>query len=107
MLWSSRSSRVKDLPRIVFFRFLLKKYKTMQTDTMQTSDGERFWLANIRTAFEIGYNVYIFNNASHLLVPLMSYKEFTSYYSSGAVWGADFSHGDITVLISTKDLKNA
>jgi hypothetical protein len=107
MLWSKRSKRVKDLPRIIFFNYLMKKYKTMQTDTMQTPDGERFWLGNIRTAFDVGYNVYHYNNASHKLAQLSSYDEFKEYYLADAFWGSQFSHGDITILISSKDLKTS
>ena len=107
MLWSSRTSRVKDIPRIIFFRYLMGKYKTMQTDTMQTSDGERFWLSNIQTAFEVGYNVYHYNNASHKLTPINSYKEFKITYQHDVWWGNDFSHGDQTIIISNKDLKTS
>lgn len=107
MLWTDRSKRVKDLARTMFFRHLLKKFKTMQTDTMQTLGGEKFWIKNIKLAFEVGYNVYLYNKTSHNVIYVESPNKFNEYYTAGALWGRDFSFADTTILISTKELKTS
>jgi hypothetical protein len=105
MLWSDKKPKTKEIPRTIFFQHLLKKFKTMQSDTMQTSDGEKFWNSNVKIAFDVGLNVYYYNNARHKLIQIPSYKNFDIMHSADLLWGNEFAHGDITVVISQKDLK--
>lgn len=105
MLWSDKKPKTKDIPRTIFFQYLLKKFKTMQSDTMQTSHGERFWKTNVKIAFEVGFNVYYYNNARNKLIRIPSYHNFLDLHSADLLWGDEFLHGDITVVISQKDLK--
>lgn len=105
MLWSDRKPKTKELPRTIFFSHLLKKYKTMQSDTMHTLRGENFWKTNIKIAFEVGYNVYFYNNARNKLTQIPSLSNFIALADSGLLWGDEFAHGDITLVISQKDLK--
>lgn len=105
MVWSDRKPKTKDLPRTIFFNYLLKKYKTMQSDTMHTLRGEKFWKSNIKLAFEVGFNVYFYNAVRHKLTQLPSYSNFVALADSDLLWGNEFSHADITLIISHKDLK--
>lgn len=105
MVWTDGQSTTKGLATHIFFMYLLKKFRIMQSDTMQTNEGALFWKRNVKIAFNNGLNVYVYNNASHNVIPVPDLASFNMMDSEGAIWGKEFHHGDIVILITSKQLK--
>jgi hypothetical protein len=63
IVWSNQNVEyTKNLPTEMFWNFLFNKTNCIMTDKQQSDKGERFWCAQIKTAFIKKLNVYKFNS---------------------------------------------
>jgi hypothetical protein len=98
-LFSSYSAQI---PKIVFFEYLLPTFGTIITDTKQTPDGKKFWVNAVMDALKdpSKYSVYVLNKNKGETTEITSPKEF--HQSTNKIWGDDNCFQHVLLAISLK-----
>lgn len=106
LVWRSAdyeySSVLSDLPKSVFFDYLLKCYYVVVSDSQQTVDGSRFWGYCLTRALATNLYVYHYNFMHGILSPISTKAQLDTYKST--MWGALPHHEEQLAVISAIQL---
>jgi len=107
IVWSNtKDPNTVNLAKDIFFNHLLANYKTVITDSNQTSDGQRFWDRRIVEALQQNLFVYYINLLpTREIVPITDYKQFQQLSNDKEIWGNDPKHQARRIIITTTQLK--
>lgn len=89
----------------VFYHYLLPRFKSIISDTMQTERGKAFWDYALAKAFQRNLYVYYFDrrNTPNKLVRMENREDLKKYHS--AIWGTDEGHLRTHAVISSVPLR--
>lgn len=108
MLWRNYTyHEVNGLSKDIFFNYLLEKYKVISTDSMQMSDGQRFWDNRIQDAFDLGTHVYYVDMLKPRETGFLEIKNLSEYRDITRridIWGDVDKHQARRILISKNKL---
>lgn len=86
-VWVNKTySAARVLPRLMFFNHLLLKHKTVVTDSIQTWDGKRFWLARIKDALAKNIKVYYVNFQNDHIEQIQTYEDVVRLNAMYRIW---------------------
>ena len=106
LVWRSsdfnHSSVLRDLPKSVFFDYLLKCYFVVVSDSQQTIDGSRFWGYCLTRALASNLYVYHYNFIQGNLSPISTKEQLDTY--KDAMWGNEPHHEEQLAVISSVEL---
>ena len=105
LVWRKPQSLAAGFAKTVFFDLLLKEFKSLVADQLQTEDGQKFWDYAITEALGRGLNVYAFDRRSvpNTLTPIRSDEDLRHYYKT--LWGDDEGHKRTYAIISKVPLR--
>jgi len=89
-----------NIPKKVFFDYLLPTFGTIVTDEEQTADGKKFWLHATSEALDNPdkYTVYVLNKTKGQTIEIVDHEHFKSLTDS--IWGDTENFKNIWVAIS-------
>lgn len=83
---SEHTSLSFGAPKIVFFNYLLPKFKSMVSDTEQSYDGKKFWEGAVAEAIrESGFSVQVLDTKNGKFVDIKTIDEWDS--TKPHIWG--------------------
>ena len=108
LVWRNKdvhSAAARGFAAMVFFNYLLPKYKALVADKEQTANGKQFWEYALGTALEKGLYVYYLDRRStpNRLLKLDDYAEVLAYEDE--LWGYENGHLRTFAVISQVPLE--
>lgn len=92
-------------PSHVFYDFLFPKCDAIMADWLESKDMERFWIRQIREAFNKKFHVYFINLETEEKILVSNLDEFTSLLDFKKPWEDGEEFRERRLLISKKLLK--
>lgn len=95
---------IRNITSKVFYDILLKKWKTIVSDSQQTKDGYKFWVQRLRESYEDGYIIGIVDtrDIENTIQIYDGNKEYIpNWLDEKDVYGNDEKYKYIRYFIST------
>lgn len=105
-LWRSADPGIEGVAKMVFETYLLQHFDAIISDSMQTRDGQRFWVGRMGVAAREGKSVgIIVNGEYHPYDRSMSLEDWIGHHDA---WGQDDSHeGKLFVITNRAPARRA
>ena len=107
-IWMEYASKYADLPngqrisKYVFFELLLPLADAIVTDSLQTIDGERFWINRIREAITSNMFVYAVYKDKNKIVRIETEEQLRKIKPN--IWGDKKHHENRKIFISKTEI---
>lgn len=89
----------------MFFDYLLPETGCIITDALQTSSGQRFWMARINDAFSLSLPVYMVDlMPPQKIIKLENPQDIDTLLSDESVWGDHKSYQTKRIIITQNQL---
>lgn len=95
-LWSSNG-----LAKFIFFNYLIPKFNTVMSDSLQTESGQRFWHGRMIEAIQAGMYCYGYDRMSNELTRI---TEDNYNWACDHYWGKEDDYETKLILISQTEL---
>ncbi|WP_090900941.1 hypothetical protein [Azotobacter beijerinckii] len=106
LVWRSadqlHSAVLRDLPKDVFFNYILERYDVILSDDARTGEGHFFWRRQLSTALALKLCVYLYKKMGATLLPIPDQAALDELDEE--ICGEDAQHEHHLAIISKVEL---